>query len=194
MRVILVLAAVAVTLGGLAAASGLLDGGPPRGRAQQVVPPPERGPFALAERRPVAAAARERAIADLARRLQVDAVLRGTPEPLPRVSDTVLVRRMLQETCRGHDRLDECHQAVSSAAIRRIWSSMAHAADPVGKAERLLTVGQELALTPMQVRNSIRAELDEQLTRAVGRRRLTWRRRDAALDCFDTPARCAALP
>jgi 2-hydroxychromene-2-carboxylate isomerase len=98
---------------------------------------------------------------------------------------------MLRSTCRGSDRLDECHQAVSSAVIRRVWASLSRTDDPAGKAEHLLALGDDLALTPLQVTNSIRAELDEELTRAVHRGAMGWRRRDAAITCFDAPERCA---
>ena len=97
---------------------------------------------------------------------------------------------MLRETCRGSDRLDECHQAVSSSAIRRVWAALPREGDPVGKAERLLTLGAELSLTPLQVTNSVRAELDHQLGNAVRSGAIGWDRRDAAITCFDDPEVC----
>lgn len=190
MRVILVLAAVAITaIAAFAAIPPLLDD-EPRGRTGEVVATPDRGPFAMAERRPSAAAARERAVAELAERLRVDAAVPRRRGRVTRTGDVALAREMLRATCRGSDRLDECHQAVSSSAIRHVWAALPRDADPAGKAERLLALGAELALTPLQVTNSVRAELDHQLGNAVRSGAIGWDRRDAAITCFDTPGEC----
>ena len=189
MRVVLVLVAAAAVLVTALVVLDPLSSKPPRGAPEVDAARPEAGPFALAERRPASDSGRASAVTELARRLRVDAVVPGRRGRT--VDGRAVAQRMVRETCTGSDRLDECHQAVASAAIRRVWASLPRAGDPIGKAERLLGLGDQLALTSLQVTNSIRAELDEQLTRGVRTGAIGWRRRNAAITCFDTPERCA---
>lgn len=190
MRVVLVLAAIAIVLVAAGAVLEPLLSGGPRGREQGRAAPPEGGPFASVDRHAASDSSRASAIAELGRRLRVDDMVPGRPSRTTPVDGRAVARRMLRETCGGSDRHDECREAVASAAIRRVWAGTPRGADQDGKAERLLLLGEQLSLTPLQVTNSIRAELDEQLTRAVGSGAIGWRRRNAAITCFETPADC----
>lgn len=185
MRVVLVVAAIAAVL---VAAGAVLESvleDPPRGRDQTRVAPPETGPFAIA-------AGGSRSVtpfADLTERLRADPLVPRDRGSALRVSDGALARRMLRETCRDSGK--NCRQAVGTSVIRRVWASLPPGADPARKAARLLALGDRLSLTSIQVRDSIRAELDSQLTLAMDRGAIGWTRRNAAVTCFDAPPECA---
>lgn len=182
MRVVLVVAAIAAVL---VAAGVVLESDSPRGRDRAVTTPPETGPFAVAAN----GSGSVTPFADLTQRLRADVLVPRQPGSALRVSDGVLARRMLAETCQDSSR--DCRQAVGTSVIRRVWASLPPNGDPARKAARLLTLGQRLSLTSIQVRDSIRAELDSQLTLAMSRGDIGWPRRNRAVTCFDSPPDCA---
>ena len=188
MRVVFVLAAVGAVLAAVAFVVEPLLDDPPRGRDQTAAEPPESGPFAVAARPTTPGSARVGAIADLARRLRADVLVPEETGRGPRPSDDDLARRMIETTCRDTTR--DCRQAVGTSVIRRVWASTSRRGDPVRKAERLLGLGRRLSLTSIQVRDSIRAELDSQLTLAIAKGDIGWPRRNAAVTCFDAPSEC----
>lgn len=186
MRVVLVVAAIAAVLVAAGAVLESVLSGPPRGRDQAAAEqPPETGPFAVAE----GGGTRVTPFADLTERLRADVLVPRQPGSAQRVSDGVLAQRMLHETCQDNSR--DCRQAVGTSVIRRVWASLPPKGDPARKAARLLALGERLSLTSIQVRDSIRAELDSQLTLAMARGTIGWPRRNQAVTCFDTPPECA---
>ena len=184
MRVVLVVAAIAAVLVAAGAVLESVLSGPPREPDRAVAAPPETGPFAVAE----SGGRRVTPFADLTERLRADRLVPRQPGSALRVSDGVLAQRMLAETCQDNSR--DCRQAVGTSVIRRVWASLPRDGDPARKAARLLALGERLSLTSIQVRDSIRAELDSQLTLAMGRGAIGWPRRNAAVACFETPADC----
>lgn len=185
MRVVLVVAAIAAVLVAAGVVLESVLGDSPRGRDRAVTTPPETGPFAVA----ASGSGSVTPFADLTQRLRADVLVPRQPGSALRVSDGVLARRMLAETCQDSSR--DCRQAVGTSVIRRVWASLPPNGDPARKAARLLTLGQRLSLTSIQVRDSIRAELDSQLTLAMSRGDIGWPRRNRAVTCFDSPPDCA---
>ena len=184
MRAVLVVGVIAAVLAAAGAVLESVLGDPPRGREAKAAPAPQTGPFAVAER----GSATVTPFADLTERLRADVLVPRRRGSALRVDDRVLARRMLRATCRDNSR--DCRQAVGTSVIRRVWASLPRNGDPARKAARLLALGDRLSLTSIQVRDSIRAELDAQLTLAMGRGAIGWPRRNAAVTCFDTPGEC----
>ncbi len=154
-------------------------------------PAPE--PRARAAPRAAEPALRERLVADLAVRLGADPQGRrdaGRPAPRTEADALAAARRLQRGTCRRGSLEDQCHEAVASAAVRRLWRSMRRPGRHRQEAAVLIGVGAGLRLRGDEVVNAVRAEFDAQLTRAVRSGTLARRSYRRALACFDDPALC----
>jgi hypothetical protein len=135
-------------------------------------------------------------VAELAARLRADPAARDArtaPRPDSTAGGLAVAARLKRAQCRRSSWPHECHVAVSSRSIRRLFRGMRRSADHRRKAAVLLGVGARLEMSRLEVVNAIRAELDVQLTRAVAARALPARGRELALRCFDEPQACGPI-
>jgi hypothetical protein len=135
-------------------------------------------------------------VAELAARLRADPAARdarAVPRPGTAADGLAVAARLERTQCRRSSWPFECHVAVASRSIRRLYRGMRRSADHRRKAAVLLGVGARLEMSRLQVVNAIRAELDVQLTRAVAARRLPGRGRQLALRCYDEPRACGPI-
>ncbi len=135
-------------------------------------------------------------LSELAARLRADPAARDArtaPRPDSTAGGLAVAARLKRAQCRRSSWPGECHVAVSSRSIRRLYRGMRRSADHRRKAAVLLGVGARLRMSRLEVVNAIRAELDVQLTRAVAARTLPARGRDLALRCYDEPRACGPV-
>ncbi len=135
-------------------------------------------------------------VAELAARLRADPAARDArtaPRPGTAAGGLAVAARLERRQCRRSSWPYECHVAVASRAIRRLYRGMRRSADHRRKAAVLLGVGARLEMSRLEVVNAIRAELDVRLTRAVDAGALPARGRRLALRCFDEPRACGPV-